>query len=76
MMRTKTRMAKYNVTIKGKLSFEKTIPVHADNENNAEMCAVEVFIDATKDQGEVEIEDVEIKPYKEPEYEIGMRIKS
>lgn len=70
-------MPKFTVTLMGTLKFTKEIDVYADNECNAESIAIEVLAEGVHINDQMDIEDVEIKPFQErdQEFEIIARQK-
>jgi len=66
---------KYTVTVRGTYNFDKKVTVHADTEENAADVAIERLEEAVEDGEEFHVDEIYADPYKEPEYEIGVRTK-
>lgn len=66
---------KYTVTVRGTYHFDKTVIVHADTEENAADAAIEKLEEAVEEGEEFHVGEIYAEPYKESEYEIGVRVK-
>ena len=68
-------MSKWNVLLRGRANFERTLVVHADTEENAAIIAEEMLMDSNKHDDEIDIDEVYADPFKETVFEITAKVK-